>query len=462
MKRFSLPLLALPALAIAAPATPPPPHVDVQLRLRWEDRANNLTFDRSLPSTSNDNWLLTRLRVGFAQPLTESLSAYTQLQDAREFGSDRPSVPYVAASEGDDPADLRQLYVDWKTPTATLRLGRQVLSFGDERLVGPVDWNNLARSFDAARLTFPKVGGGLDVFVASVVQIQPTSTTGWHSNHSSTDDLFAGVYSRVTLAPTLKAEPYLLYRNKRSDTVYSVAGVGTARPYDIPQDTATLGLRWLGTPAGPAAKEGFDYDGEFALQLGRVRGRQLAGATTAFPGHAWLDHTAWALHTGIGYTTSTLGAPLRFAAEYNYATGDRDPTDRDDQSFLNLFPTNHKFYGALDAFAWKNLSEFAFSAAATLLSKTKLRFEHHVFALANTNDTWFRANAVTTVRPLTPAARAASRSAGQETDLILTHPLNPHLTLELGGAYFFAGRYLEQTGGASDARFFYLQSVAAW
>lgn len=434
---------------------------DLNVRLRLESRDQNFTFNSAVNSPTDGTWLLTRARVGLKGILSAATSVYAQVQDAREVSSDRPTVPYILGSEGDDPLDLRQLYVDFKNADCTLRLGRQTLAFGDERLVGPLDWNNLGRSFDAARVTFPKMGNGLDAFVGSVVQVQPTATTGWHSNHASTDDVFAGVYGRLAWSPTLQVEPYVFRREKRSDTLYSVAGAGTARPYDIPQKITTVGLRWVGGP--PDKLGGWDYDGEFAWQTGSVRGRIAgSGVFSIFPGPVWLDHEAWALHAGVGYTTKAPGFPLRVYAEYNHATGDRSQADRRDESFLNLFPTNHKFYGGMDVFAWKNMSEFAVTASATFTKQTKARIEHHFFSLAETGDTWFRANAVTAVRPLSPAALAASKDAGQETDLVVSHALNARVALDGGWSYFAAGRYLTQTGGASNASFFYVQSVFQW
>ena len=458
--KFLLCVAAISAALSAADAPASAWQTEVNVRFRVESREQTFTFNSATASPTDGTWLLTRARIGLKGKLSDSLSLYAQVQDARELFSDRPSVPFVLGSEGDDPLDLRQLYLDYKTSDATLRLGRQLLAFGEERLVGSSDWNNLARSFDAARITLPKIGGGLDAFVGSVVQAQPTGTTGWHADHSSANDLFAGVYSRFTASDTLKVEPYAFWRSKKTDTLYNVVGVGTARPYDIPQKIATFGLRWIG---GPAEKlHGFDYDGDFAWQTGTVRGRQQVAVALAFPGPAWLDHEGWAVHAGVGYTTKATGFPLRFYGEFNHATGDRNPSDTRDQSFLNLFPTNHKCYGGMDVFAWKNMSECALTAAATFTQQTKLRVEHHFFALANTNDTWFRANAVTTVRALTTAARAASRTAGQETDLVVSHALTARIVLDLGWSYFAAGRYLEQTGGASNANFGYLQTVFQW
>ena len=459
--KTSLLFSALTGAALAAtPATSPTWQPDFNVRLRVESRDQNFTFDRGVASPTDGVWLLSRARVGLKGPLGAAISFYGQVQDSREIGSDRPSVPYILGSEGDDPLDLRQFYLESRMGDVTLRIGRQLLAFGDERLVGPVDWNNFGRSFDAVRMTVPGLGGGLDAFVSSVVQVQPAGTTGWQANHSSSDDIFAGVYSKLAASDTLKAEPYLFWRGKRKDTVYAVAGVGSARPADIPQRVVTAGLRWSGGP--PDKLGGFDHDGDFAWQTGQVRGRQQVGTALVFPGPAWLAHAAWALHLGAGWSTKAPGIPVRFYAEYNHATGDQNPSDTRDESFLNLFPTNHKFYGGMDVFAWKNMNEFALSAFATIDPRTKLRIEHHVFALATTSDTWFRANAVTAVRALTPAARAASRDAGQETDLVLSRTLNARVSADCGFSYFSTGRYLAQTGGASDARFAYVQTVLQW
>lgn len=449
----------LPGRAVAVAAPEPAWQVEVNARARVESREQNFTFNRSVASATDDTWLLTRLRIGLKGKFSPAWSTYVQLQDSREFGSARPAVPFVLGSEGDDPLDLRQAYVEYKASDYLWRVGRQVLVFGDERLVGPLDWNNLSRSFDAFRLTLPKVGAGMDIFVSSVVQVQPGSKTGSSANHSSRDDLFAGLYSRFAPQPNFKIEPYVFWRQTTKDTLYSAGAAGTARPYDIPQKITTAGLRVVGGPADKLG--GFDCDAELAGQTGEARGRQSVAGALVYPGPAWLEHRAWALHGGLGYSTRIGGTPLRLYAEVNRASGDRDPADGNTESFLNLFPTNHKFYGGMDVFAWKNLREFALTAATTV-SGLKVRLEHHWFALDRVSDTWFRANAVTAVRPLTAAARQAAREAGTETDLVLSRALGKRITIEAGYSYFSAGRYLAQTGGASDARFFYLQTAFQW
>lgn len=456
MKARFVAVLCLPTLLFAAA---PNLKVDANLRTRWESREQTYTFNRSVSSVTDDAWWLTRVRVGLKADWAPEWNAYVQLQDARELGSDRPSVPFISGSEGDDPLDFRQAYVERKSETSVWRIGRQLLALGDERLVGVSEWSNFARSFDAARLTLPKIGSGLDVFVSSVVQTQPGGSTGWHSNHSSHHDVFAGIYSRFAPTPTLKVEPYLFWRNSRKDVIYSAGAAGTSRPLDVPQRITTLGVRIVG---GPSDKlHGFDYDAEFAAQTGETRGRQLVGSALAYPGPAWLDHEAWAAHAGVGYSCNVGGLPFRLYAEVNRATGDRDPTDQKNHSFFNLFPGNHAPYGTMDVFAWKNMREADFIATTTVCG-FKAKLEQHWFALDNVNDTWFRSNGVTTVRPLTAAARQAPRRAGSETDLSATRSLSKQVTLDFGGSYFAAGPYLAATGGATDARVVYVQMTLQW
>lgn len=453
----SLVLFAAPvAVILAAPAAW---QVDANARLRWESREQTYTFNRAVPAITDDAWWLTRLRVGLKGTLAPGWSVYGQLQDARELGSARPSVPFISGSEGDDPLDVRQAYVDYRTPDIAWRVGRQVIVLGDERLVGPSDWNNFSRTFDAVRVTLPKIGDGLDVLVLSTVRTQPGGTTGWHANHSSLRDLIGGVYGRFSPAPVLKLEPYLLGRNSRQDVIYSAGAAGSSRPYDIPQKILTAGLRLVG---GPAEKlGGFDYDAEFAAQTGQVRGRQLVGSAFVYPGPAWLQHRAWAAHAGAGYSFPAGAAPLRLSAELNRATGDRDPTDRRSQSFSNLVASNHRPYGLMDVFAWKNMREAALTATWALAG-AKLRLEQHWFALDNVNDTWFRSNGTSAVRPLNAAARQAPRRAGAETDIMIARAFGRHVSVEAGFDYFAAGPYLARTGGASDARLGYVQTALQW
>jgi hypothetical protein len=85
--------------------------------------------------------------------------------------------------------------------------------------------------------------------------------------------------------------------------------------------------------------------------------------------------------------------------------------------------------------------------------------DYNAFWLADTNDSWYRANGITTVRPLNATSRAASDYCGSEVDFIVTW--NPFKNVQIQGGYshFFAGDYLKSTGFHSDADFGYVQAT---
>jgi hypothetical protein len=117
---------------------------------------------------NDDDYLLTRLRINLRIQPASWLKFEFQGQDARVFWKNqRPAAPPFQ-----DTMDLRLAYLQIGDPehkTFGLRVGRQELLLGEQRLVGSVDWQNVARSFDAVRLTLRHKGYRMDAFAAKVV-----------------------------------------------------------------------------------------------------------------------------------------------------------------------------------------------------------------------------------------------------------------------------------------------------
>ncbi|HVR75057.1 MAG TPA: alginate export family protein, partial [Planctomycetota bacterium] len=305
-------------------------------------------------------------------------------------------------------------------------------------------------------------GFWIDAFYSNVVVIEPTNQKEnweWKFNSSNEDDHFAGLYGQSSYFSVQTTEAFVLYREKDGNApLYSstttTPAFGPAPAYDVDQEVWTLGMRIKSTPGMLA---GFDYDFEGAYQVGTVK---------PSPASRTLDHEAFALHAGAGYTFEEVWSKPRVGIEYNLASGDKDFGDGTNESFMNLFPTNHKFYGYMDVFAWKNLHNPAVQLKCTpwqdSLQPYRLLFvqlDYHLFWLYTNEDAWYRANGVTAVRPLNAAARSADRFAGSEIDLTIGY--NPTKWLKLLGGYshFFAGDYLKDTGRSDDADFVYVQSI---
>jgi Alginate export len=204
------PLLCVltPARA-AAPVPPPAGPAPVVLaggkgvlefieRLRFEDRRENFDFNAAAHSPTDDSWFVQRFRVGLTWKQSAAFSLQVQLQDAREWGAERPTVPFILGAEGDDALDLRLASLTWGDPKKdplVFTLGRQILALGEERLVGVGEWNNFSRTFDAGKLVWNVAPGSTTAtfFLGSVVYVQGTTLgDGWKFNTSTTNDIFGG------------------------------------------------------------------------------------------------------------------------------------------------------------------------------------------------------------------------------------------------------------------------------
>ena len=438
---------------------------DFQERFRWEIRDDNFDFNDDLDSLTDDNWFLQRARLGLAIKPTPWFKLYAQAQDSREINSDRPDFPGLLGAEGDDSFDLRQGYIEIgnaKEFPLTLKAGRQTLIYGDERLIGASDWNNLGRTFDAVKFRWEEKAWWLDAFASSVVVFERGSYNQsdlFNGNETAREQIFSGLYFSTTAVGLQTTDLYVLHLHENANPRFAQNPFGDTNFF-------TLGLRVKSKPgafahaapepmgkgphdgksmppATPSKPLGFDYEGEFAFQTGNVKG---------------LDLTAFAAHVGAGYTFDIPWKP-RAGIEYSFASGDSDPFDRDVETFQNLFPTNHKFYGYLDAFSWQNIHDAAFSLKAQPCKPVTVQADYHAFWLASTDDAWYRANGVATVRPLTPAARAADNYAGSEIDLTVTWNVRKELAVQAGYSHFFAGNYLADTGASDDADFAYVQAT---
>jgi hypothetical protein len=391
----------------------------IEDQTRFEYRDNNFDFNSGLRTINDDSWLLNRFRLSMQLKPADWLTFYIQGQDAREIASDRADIPGLLGAEGDNPFDLRQFYVemgDAKVSPLSLKVGRQVLLYGDQRLIGPLEWSNISRTFDAVKLRYTgKDGLWVDAFISSVVVIDR-----FGMDDSDKDSLLSGLYAHIPTLGIQDTELYALYFDdtNRNDHFLS------------------LGTHWKSMPGklGP-----WDYETEFVVQTGTAGVRDLS---------------AFASYVEAGYTFQQPWKP-RLGLEYSYASGDGNAADGKQGAFQNLFPTNHLHFGLMDAFSWSNIHDIAFHLSAKPGAKLTTSLDFHLFWLADTADTWRRANATTAVRP---ANAAASNYAGSELDLLMAYVINSNFNVTLGYSHFFAGTYLSDTGAGSDADFVYLMT----
>jgi hypothetical protein len=395
-------------------------HLPGWLRLGGEYR-NRVEGPSGIGYTgTRDFYLLNRLRVWVNIQPKEWLTFHGEVQDSRIFFNRH--IPNGNPYE--DSWTLWEGYArvgsgpgGWVDVLA----GRQVLEFGEERVIGPSDWLNVGRTFNVARLDLHHANNRVSVFAASVV---PGDSSDLH-NALAGNNLY-GVYgSFKNVVPKADFEPYVLWRVAPSSSALAET-LGRGHLNEV-----TTGLHWKGTlPAN------FDYDTEFDGQTGSL------GASSI---------RAWAGYASAGKTFRNVATSPRAFIEGNYASGTKNPVGRDWNTFDQLYPSNHDKYGFEDQIGRRNLEQFRVGAEEDLTKKWKVKQAFEGYWLATSNDNFYASSGAIAI----PAHPGASRHVGNELDLVAEYLLNPGLTFGVGYARLFAGQFLNTTTPGHDSSYPY-------
>lgn len=150
---------------------PPPSWADgfsvgALVRVRPEMKYN-FDFNRN----TNDNVDFTGQKIQFwiQKEFSKDVIAKITFQDSRLWGAEKGSLTGIStANDGTrQSTDVREAYIEVKNNLGLplhIQAGRQLLRYGDERLVGSLDWTNVGRSFDGLKTQM-----GTEVFIFSCI-----------------------------------------------------------------------------------------------------------------------------------------------------------------------------------------------------------------------------------------------------------------------------------------------------
>jgi hypothetical protein len=367
-------------------------------------------------ANTRDFYLLDRLRLKIRIQPKDWLEFFGEVQDSRIFFNHH--IPN--ANPFEDSWTLWQAFAQVGSSTSgwvDVLAGRQVLLFGDERVIGPSEWLNVGRTFDVARVDLHHPGYEVSVFASSVV---PGSNTFLH--RAIPGNNFYGVYTSFkNIIPSATFEPYVLWRLAPGNFGLPET-VGRGHLNEV-----TIGLHVKGLlPA-----EEVDYDTEFDGQTGSLGASSIG---------------AWAGYAGVGKTFPSLAAAPRIYIEGNYASGTKNPAGCDWNTFDQLYPSNHDKYGFTDQVGRRNLAQFRVGVEENVTKKWILKQAFEGFWLVTSHDNFYASSGAIAV----PAHPGASRHIGNELDLIAEYQLNKGLSFGFGYARLFAGQFLKTTTQGHD------------
>lgn len=388
---------AEPATVASSPQRAAPGPAAMPRDRRWEiggswrfrpETRRDIRFD----PRADEAYVLSRLRVRLTARPTDTMLAVAEVQDSRSPGlaASRPALR--------DPADLHQGYVDIGAPDGVVRVrvGRQEMKYGAERILSRNNWRNTGRSFDAVRLFLQRRDAGLDLFGAAEVRREPAGLNPFHE----LGDLY-GAYGWLKPRTGVQVEWYLL---RRSLDVAHDRGEAVG-----PERRRTIGVRVLRD-----VPTGLNLVTEVAWQRGRLEPGRIG---------AWFGSVvvAW-----------TVDAPMQpsVSVEFTEASGDRDATDGLSSTFDPLYPTGHLHTGFADLFSARNLREVRLGLTVHPTTHTSLSVDVRNFDLSTPGDGLYAPS----LRQIVPShADGGATRVGIEVDLTLRVRLSERLLL--GGGY---------------------------
>lgn len=376
--------------------------VDVQLRPRAEYRNGSL-FPRSqgdLPARFITN--RARLSLGYERSQLEM----------------RLSAQHVGVW-GQDPQIDRNGRFILNEAWAKLRfghglfakLGRQPLSYDDERILGALDWNMAGRYHDALKLGYESPQDLLHLILAF---------------NQNDERVIGGTYYKPGAQP-YKSMQTLWYAHTGEQFRVSALAMNIGLEGGTEARAETRYQQTFGVNLGVRPDRVWDLSGAFYYQTGRTA--------------ADVSISAWmaALRANIHATED-----LSFLIGSDYLSGD-DRGSADFEAFNPLYGTHHKFYGAMDYFyaspfanrlnpgLWDNYAGLDVAVTPRL----NLGATDHYFSI--TSDLQSRTGTL-------------SKGLGTEVDLQLSWKLMKDVNLMAGYSFMFGTETMDYVKGGDHTR----------
>lgn len=379
----------------------------------------------------HDDLFLERLRLELILRLNAGPRLFLQLQDAHAAWTRYGDTDFPVSNPIHDVMDIRQLYGEWRriggSPVG-FRVGRQQISYGDQRVFGPGNWGNTGRfAWDAAMLKVDTNWCESDTWAGSYLEYQPDI---W-PNRSRPGFRTLVNYTQLKRLP-LRLDLFYVLKDDDRHSVAGETGPGGLHTHAVGVQAAGTALGWL------------DGAATYIRQFGRYGQDDVRAA-------------GWNAQAG-----ATLPLPWqpRLGGQFTLGTGDRDPADGIHGTFDGVYGGRDIFfYGYLNLFFWANLRDAEIDLKIQPHKRWQVFAELHRFSLDQARDAWY----TTGLQPFRRDVSGQSGTAlGVEFDARVVWSPTSRLEFMAGGGYFRPGRFIRDTGPAARAVGFFLQTQYSW
>jgi len=417
--------------------------VDGLLRFRGEGKANYGFVNH----VNDEDFVASKAIIGLNYLWSDKDFIRMSFQHSGIWGGLKNSATGLTTAADDEPSKVgvKEAFINTGSGAHSVKIGRQQLVYGDQRLLGHLDWTNIGRSHDGLKYIFNIKGKNkLDIFSTINKETNSGDLLNAHHAEAGKDEhavLFSGIYDQFRVIPgRLGLEPYILWNfsaQNASGNTYSMF---------------TPGIRVTNKtePKNKTPKKiPYDYSVEFAYQLGDSGIEYAAGKTKSI--------SAYAFAVDIGYKIPISSSlKLRPGGEFDLASGDNQSDKKTINTFNNLYHTNHLHYGAADLISWQNM--MGISANLTLIfSKGWIKFAFWNISKTETKDLWYNVKGGANVQAIPP--KKGATALYNELDLTASYAFKI-IRLEGGGAFVMAGDSVNTSETPLNPVWLYLMAVS--
>ena len=377
----------------------------------WEERFRFEGYHNGgFKLNNNDSYLLVRSRLAMTIRPNAWFKVVGQVQDARPFMQKPPYGPPNLNAW-----DLKLAYAEFGDPEkqwVSLRVGRQLINYNNT-IIADSEWRGQGRSYDAVVTNLHYDRFRLGIFAASAV----VPLADGISHHQEGNNIY-GAYGAIDhIIPNSVLEPFVLWRVQPSVAIETTANIKTGK-----QDEKAYGIRFKGI-----AIKGLDYTAEWIGERGNAGPNGIS---------------AWGTNLGVGYRIDPMWWKPRVFWQYDYASGDKNPTDGTHGTFDTMYPTAHDRFGITDQFGWQNIISQRVGLTIEPRHRWTVTGQYLDFWLASATDALYNTSGGAIVRD---ATGKSGTHIGHEVDVFTWYELNRHVNIGVGLGHIFGGEFLEKT-----------------
>jgi hypothetical protein len=364
--------------------------------------------------TDKDGYTQSRVLAHADFHAGDNLRFFGQLQGGMTNGKASGNSPV-----DENPLDLHQAFVDLKSNSENvlLRLGRQELSYGSQRLISVRELPNNRQAFDGAKIILSRGQYQLDAFYSRYV----TAREKIFDDLSNKGVNLWGAYLVRNEAAILKNLD-LYYLGLSRDQATFNDGKGQERRHSI-------GSRIWGEI------NDWQYDFEGVYQFGDFAGKSIS---------------AWTLSSNTAYTFSNTRFRPVVRLKTELISGDAEQGDHKLQTFNPMFPKG-AYFGLAALIGPSNLFDLHPSIALELIrDKLVWTTDYDAFWRHSADDGIYETN----VTLIFPAGTIRDKFIGHQLATDFTYTPNEFLDFRGEFTWFKAEGYLEGVSPGRNILFF--------